>query len=51
MFSCKISESSQKTEYKDNTDRIAVEKAFALVKQKYGLGLITSRLDEQREVS
>ena len=46
MFSCKISESSQKTEYKDNTDRIAVEKAFALAKQKYGLGLITSRLDE-----
>ena len=36
----------KKTEYKDNADRIAVERAFALAKQKYGLGLITSRLDE-----
>lgn len=36
----------QKTEYKDNTDRIAVERAFALAKQKYGLGLIASRLEE-----
>lgn len=36
----------RKTEYKDNADRIAVERAFALAKQKYGLGLITSRLDE-----
>lgn len=35
----------KKTEYKDNADRIAVERAFALAKQKYGLGLITSRLD------
>ena len=36
----------RKTEYKDNADRIAVERAFALAKQKYGLGLITNRLDE-----
>lgn len=36
----------RKTEYRDNADRIAVERAFALAKQKYGLGLITSRLDE-----
>ena len=36
----------RKTEYEDNADRIAVERAFALAKQKYGLGLITSRLDE-----
>ena len=37
-----------KTEYKDNADRIVVERKFALAKQKqkYGLGLITSRLDE-----
>ena len=35
-----------KREYEDNADRIAVERAFALAKQKYGLGLITSRLDE-----
>lgn len=43
--------SNQKTEYKDNTDRIAVERAFALAKQKYGLGLITSRLDETTRCS
>lgn len=36
----------KKTEYKDNTDWIAVERAFALAKQKYGLGLIASKLDE-----
>ena len=36
----------RKTEYEDNADRIAVERAFALAKQKYGLGLVTSRLDE-----
>lgn len=41
----------KKTEYKDNTDRIAVERAFALAKQKYGLGLITSRLDETTRCS
>ena len=35
----------KKTEYRDNADRVAVERAFALAKQKYGLGLITSRLD------
>ena len=33
-------------EYKDNADRIAVERAFALAKQKYGIGQATSRLDE-----
>ena len=31
--------------YRDNTDRIAVERAFALAKHSYGLGLITARLD------
>ena len=36
----------KKVEYKDNADRIAVERAFALAKQKYGIGLATSRLDE-----
>lgn len=35
----------KKTEYRDNADRVAVERAFALAKQKYGLGLITIRLD------
>lgn len=32
-------------EYRDNADRVAVERAFALAKHKYGLGLITSKLD------
>ena len=43
--------SDKKTEYKDNADRIAVERSFALAKQKYGLGLITSRLDETTRCS
>lgn len=41
----------KKVEYKDNADRIAVERAFALAKQKYGLGLIASRLDETTKSS
>ncbi len=41
----------KKVEYKDNADWIAVERAFALAKQKYGLGLITSRLDETTKSS
>ncbi len=32
--------------YRDNTDRITVERAFALAKHSYGLGLVTARLDE-----
>lgn len=32
-------------EYRDNADRVAVERAFALAKHKYGLGLVTSKLD------
>lgn len=43
--------SDKKVEYKDNADRIAVERAFVLAKQKYGLGLITSRLDETTRCS
>ena len=38
-------------EYRDNADRVAVERAFALVKHKYGLGLITSKLDVTRRSS
>jgi IS5 family transposase len=34
-----------KQEYMDNTDRIEVERAFSLAKRKYGLGLITAKLD------
>lgn len=36
----------KKTEYRDNADRIAVEWAFTLAKSKYGLGLITSKVDQ-----
>lgn len=31
--------------YIDNTDRIEVERAFSLAKRKYGLGLLTTKLD------
>ena len=41
----------KKVEYKDNAERIAVERVFALAKQKYGLGLITSKLDETTRCS
>lgn len=36
----------KKQEYIDNTDRIEVERAFSLAKRKYGLGLLTTKLDE-----
>lgn len=42
----KNAKTDKKTEYTDNADRIAIERAFALAKQKYGLGLITSKLDQ-----
>lgn len=35
----------KKQEYIDNTDRIEIERAFSLAKRKYGLGLITTKLD------
>lgn len=41
----------KKTEYKDNADRLAVERAFALAKQKYALGLITGKPDETTKCS
>ena len=41
----------KKVEYRDNADRVAVERAFALAKQKYGLGLITIRLDKTTRCS
>ena len=41
-----IRKEEQKIAYKDNTDRIAVERAFALAKHSYGLGLVTAKLDE-----
>lgn len=42
----KNARTDKKTEYMDNADRVAVERAFALAKSKYGLGLITSKLDQ-----
>ena len=35
-----------KTEYKDNTDRIEVERFFSLTKRCYGAGLVMTKLDE-----
>lgn len=35
----------KKQEYLDNNDRIEVERAFSLAKRRYGLGLITAKLD------
>ena len=42
----KNTRTDKKTEYMENADRVAVERAFALAKSKYGLGLITSKLDQ-----
>lgn len=36
----------KKIEYKDNTDRIEVERAFSLSKRCYGLGLIKTKLED-----
>jgi len=36
----------KKTEYRDNVDRIEVERAFSLAKRNYGLGVIRTRLEE-----
>jgi hypothetical protein len=41
-----VRKEERKIAYRDNTDRIAVERAFALAKHSYGLGLITAKLDE-----
>jgi len=37
---------NKKQAYKDNCDRVEVERAFSLAKGKYGLGLIRARLKE-----
>lgn len=36
----------RKVEYRDNCDRVEVERAFSLAKRSYGLGLIRTRLEE-----
>lgn len=41
----------KKQEYEDNTDRIEVERAFSLDKCCYGMGLITTKLEETQLTS
>lgn len=41
----KDNKADKKQDYMDNNDRIEVERAFSLAKRKYGLGLITAKLD------
>lgn len=36
----------KKAEYKDNCDRVEVERAFSLAKRSYGLGLIRTKLED-----
>ncbi len=36
----------KKSEYRDNADRVEVERAFSLAKGSYGLGLIKTKLEE-----
>ena len=40
----KLRDIDKKTEYKDNTDRIEVERKFSLAKRKFGLGLLYTKL-------
>ena len=47
----KQSETDKKTEYKDNTDRIEVERKFSLAKRKFGLGLLYTKLKNTTEAS
>ena len=41
----KESQEDKKQAYIDNIDRIEVERAFSLSKRRFGLGLITTKLD------
>ena len=41
----------KKQEYQDNTDRIEVERAFSLNKRCYGMGCITTKLEETQLTS
>lgn len=47
----KQQETDKKTEYKDNTDRIEVERRFSLAKRKFGLGLLYTKLKNTTEAS
>lgn len=46
----KQQETDKKTEYKDNTDRIEVERKFSLAKRKFGLGLLYTKLKIQQKL-
>ena len=35
----------KKTEYRDNAERVEIERAFSLAKRSYGLGKIMTKLD------
>jgi hypothetical protein len=41
----------KKQEYQDNTDRIEVERSFSLSKRCYGMGCITTKLEETQLTS
>ena len=41
----------KKIEYEDAVDRIEVERAFSLAKRRFGLGLLTTRLESTTESS
>lgn len=45
------SRAEKKREYQDNTDRIEVEREFSVEKHSYGLGLITTKLEETQLTS
>ena len=47
----KQQETDKKTECKDNTDRIEVERRFSLAKRKFGLGLLYTKLKNTTEAS
>ena len=42
---------TDKTEYKDNVDRIEVERKFSLAKRKFGLGVIRTKLEDTTKSS
>lgn len=47
----KQQDTNKKTEYRDNTDRIEVERKFSLAKRKFGLGLLYTKLKNTTESS
>ena len=47
----KKQETATKPDYKDNTDRIEVERKFSLAKRKFGLGLLYTKLKNTTEAS